>query len=79
MGEEGFNKRLEVGVDVGRDAFSGGTIGGDDGTAGAARFVYLRIIHCKIQTYLKSRCSMRYERHNQCYWGGQYGLQTGHF
>ena len=42
MGGEGFNKRLEVGIDVGRDAFSWGTIGGDDGTAGVARFVYLR-------------------------------------
>ena len=42
MREEGFNKRLEVGVDVGRDAFSGGTIGGDDGMAGVVRFVYFR-------------------------------------
>ena len=42
MGREGFNKRLEVGLDEGRDAFSGGTIGGDDGVAGVARFVYLR-------------------------------------
>ena len=33
MGGEGFNKRLEVGVDVSRDAFSRGTTGGDDGVA----------------------------------------------
>ena len=41
-GGEGFNKGLEVGADVGRDAFSRGTIGGDYGVAGIARFVYLR-------------------------------------
>ena len=39
---EGFNKQLVVVVDVGRDAFNGGTIGGDNGVAGVARFVYLR-------------------------------------
>ena len=42
MGGEGFNKRLEAGVDEGRDAFGRGTIGGDDGAAGVARFVNLR-------------------------------------
>ena len=42
MGGEGFNKRLEVGVDVGRDVFSGGTIGGDDGAVSVARYVYFR-------------------------------------
>ena len=30
MGGEGFNKRLEVGIDEGRDAFGRGTIGRDD-------------------------------------------------
>ena len=34
MEGEGFNKGLEVGVDVGRDAFSRGTIGGDNGATG---------------------------------------------
>ena len=38
----GTNKGLEVGVDISRNAFSKGTIGGDDGAAGVARFVYLR-------------------------------------
>ena len=42
MGREGFNKLLEVGVDVGRDVVSRGTIGGDFGAAGVAKFVYLR-------------------------------------
>ena len=42
MGGEVFNKGLEVGVNVGRDAFSMGTIGGDDGATRVARFVYLR-------------------------------------
>ena len=42
MGGEGVNKWLEVDVNVGRDAFSGGTIVGDDWVAGVARFVYLR-------------------------------------
>ena len=42
MGGEGFNKRLEVGVHEGRDAFDRGTIGGDDGVAGVARFVNFR-------------------------------------
>ena len=42
VGGEGFNKWLEVGVAVGRDAFSRGTIGGDNGVAGVARFVYVR-------------------------------------
>ena len=42
MGGEGFNKGLEVGIDVGRDMFSRGIIGGDDGMARVARFVYLR-------------------------------------
>ena len=37
MRGEGFNKWLEVGVDEGR-----GTIGGDDGVAGIARFVNFR-------------------------------------
>ena len=39
MEGEGFNQQLEVGIDVGRDAFSGVAIGGDDGAAGVARFV----------------------------------------
>ena len=42
MGGKGFNKWLKVGIDVGRDAFGRGTIGGDNGVAGVARFVYLR-------------------------------------
>ena len=42
MGGERFNKQLEVGVDVGRDAFCGGTIGGDDGAAVVVRFVNFR-------------------------------------
>ena len=42
MGGEGFNKWLEVGVDEGRDALSRGTIGGDNGAAGIARFVNFR-------------------------------------
>ena len=42
MGGEGFNKRLEMSIDVGRDAFGRGTIGGDDGATGVAKFVYLR-------------------------------------
>ena len=41
MEGQGFNKGLEVGVDVVRDTFSRGTIGGDDGAAGITRFVYL--------------------------------------
>ena len=41
MGGEEFNKWLEVGIDEGRDAFGRGTIGGDDGAAGVARFVNL--------------------------------------
>ena len=41
MGGEGFNKALEVGVDVNRDAFSRGTIGGDDGVARVGKLVYL--------------------------------------
>ena len=39
MGGEGFNIRLEVGFNVGRDAFSRGTTGGDNGAAGVSRFV----------------------------------------
>ena len=42
IGEEGFNKQLEVGIDVGRDAFSGGTIEEDNGAGSVARFVCLR-------------------------------------
>ena len=42
MGGVGINKRMEVGIDVGRDVFSGRTIGGDDGTAGVDRFVNFR-------------------------------------
>ena len=42
MGGEGFNKRLEVGVDEGRDTFGRGTIGRVDGAAGVARFVDFR-------------------------------------
>ena len=41
IGGEGLNKGMEVGVNVSRDAFSWGTIGGDDGAAGVTRFVYL--------------------------------------
>ena len=41
-GGERFNKGLEVDVNVGRDAFSRETIGGDDGATRVARFVYLR-------------------------------------
>ena len=33
---------LEVGINVGRDVFSGGTIGADDGMARVARFVNFR-------------------------------------
>ena len=40
MGEEGFDKGLEVGVDVCRDTFGGGAIGRDDGMAGVTGFVY---------------------------------------
>ena len=40
MGGVGFNKRMEVGIDVGRDVFSGRTIGG--GAAGVDRFVNFR-------------------------------------
>ena len=36
MGGEGFNEGLEVGIDVSRDAFVRGTIGGDDGVAWVA-------------------------------------------
>ena len=43
IGGEGFNKGLERGIDVGRDAFSRRTRGEDDGVAGVARFVYLRM------------------------------------
>ena len=39
MGGEASNKGLEVGADVGRDTFSRGTTGGDNGAAGV---VYLR-------------------------------------
>ena len=42
MGGEGFNKRLEVGVNEGRDAFGRGIIGGDDGAARIVRFVNFR-------------------------------------
>ena len=42
MGGKGFNNGLEVDVDVSRDVFSRGTIGGDNGVAGVARFGYLR-------------------------------------
>ena len=42
MEGEGFNKWLEVGVDEGRGTFDRGTIGGDDGAAGIARFVNFR-------------------------------------
>ena len=42
MGGEGFHKWLEVGVNEGRGTFSRGTIGGDDGAAGIARFVNFR-------------------------------------
>ena len=42
MGGEGFHKWLEMDVDEGRDAFGRGTIGGDDGVAGVARFVNFR-------------------------------------
>ena len=42
MAGVGFNKLMEVGVDVGRDVFSGRTIGGDDGAAGVDRFVNFR-------------------------------------
>ena len=38
---EGFNKQLKVGIDLDRDAFSGRTIGEDDGAARVARFVIL--------------------------------------
>ena len=39
MGGEGFNKELEVGINVSRGAFSRGTMGGDDGTLGVVKFV----------------------------------------
>ena len=42
MGGEGFDKGLEVGVDVCQDMFGGGAIGRDDGMAGVTRFVYFR-------------------------------------
>ena len=42
MGGEGFNIGLEVGIDIGRDVFSRGTIRGDDGVARVVRFVCLR-------------------------------------
>ena len=41
MRGKGFNKGLEVGVDVSRDLFSRGIIGGNDGTTRVTRFVYL--------------------------------------
>ena len=42
IGEERFSKVLEVGINVGRDTFNRETIGGDNGVAGVARFVYVR-------------------------------------
>ena len=42
MTGEGFNKGLEVVVNVSRGAFSRGTIGRDNGGAGVTRFVYLK-------------------------------------
>ena len=41
MGGEGFNKGLEVRINVSRDASNRGTIGGDNGAAGVTWFVYL--------------------------------------
>ena len=38
LGGEGFNRRLEASIDVGRDMF----IGGNNGMAGVTRFMYLR-------------------------------------
>ena len=42
MGGEEFHKWLELGVDEGRDVYSRGTVGGDDGAAGVDRFVNFR-------------------------------------
>ena len=42
MGGEGFEKGLEVGVDISRNMFSGGTIRGDDGMAGVTMFMHFR-------------------------------------
>ena len=42
MGGEGFDKGLEVGIDVCRDTFGWGVIGRDNGAAGITWFVYLR-------------------------------------
>ena len=42
MGEERFDRGLEVGVDISRNMFSGGTIRGDDGMAGVTVFMHFR-------------------------------------